>query len=50
MKIRAFIILIAIIECVVALVLYRMGLEYISLLIGGIVTYMIAELLRPERS
>lgn len=47
---RSFILFIALVECVVALILYRMQLEYISLLIGAAITYLIAEVINSTRS
>ncbi|CCF19141.1 exported protein of unknown function [Pseudorhizobium banfieldiae] len=47
MKLRPLILFIALAECVAALALRRMGLEYVDLLIGAAITVLIAELLRP---
>ena len=47
MNTRRTLLFVAIFECIAALVLHKLGLEFVVLLIGAAITYLIAEMLRP---
>lgn len=50
MPLRSIILLVAIVELIAALILYRAGQEFVSLLIGAAITFMIAEMLSNNRA